>query len=55
MDEKRWWYISVKARYLGKCYEALPEIERALGPWIEISGNHINVFLNPCGRTGRTR
>lgn len=40
----KWWYISVKNVYIGKCQATFEQIKKACGPWCEIKGNHINIF-----------
>jgi hypothetical protein len=44
MSHRKWYYISVKGLGLGRIYETLENILRATGPYVTITGNHINVW-----------
>jgi hypothetical protein len=46
---KQYWYVSVgqsmcSARYIGKTFATLAEVQKHLGSWITIQGNHVLVF-----------
>ena len=49
---KRWWIIDVKvpgfnARYLGRLKATEEEVRHALGPYIDVTGNHVLVWGRP--------
>ena len=47
MEDRRYWCIEVKGKFIGRCVATRAEIKRACGPWCKITGNNVNVFAAP--------
>ena len=49
METKKWWVVTAKHDrvFLGRVYETETALRSALGPYIAVVGNHVDVWGKP--------